>query len=84
MGFEETVLDINHWLDRNGIDRAYKKDMKPTYEAVKPDLELQAEISYKAGMKQGIWLFAWWKDGEQYVGTSGRTLKEAYKELGIE
>ena len=44
----------------------------------------QAEISFKAGMKQGIWLFAWWKDGVQYVGTSGRTLAEAYKELEIE
>lgn len=44
----------------------------------------QAEISFKAGMKYGIWLFAWWKDGVQYVGTSGRTLEEAYKELGLD
>jgi len=41
----------------------------------------QAEISFKAGMNYGIWLFAWWKDGVQYVGTSGRTLKEALKEI---
>jgi len=47
-------------------------------------LNKQAEIAFKAGMKHGIWLFAWWKDGVQYVGTSGRTLAEAYKELGIE
>ena len=38
---------------------------------------------YQAGLKYGLWLFAWWKDGTQYVGTSGKTLKEAYKELGI-
>lgn len=44
----------------------------------------QAEISFKAGLKEGIWLFAWWKDGVQYVGTSGRTLEEAYKELGLD
>ena len=44
----------------------------------------QAEISFKAGLKHGIWLFAWWKDGVQYVGTSGRTLEQAYKELGLE
>ena len=43
----------------------------------------QAEISFKAGMKRGVWLFAWWKDGVQYVGTSGKTLAEVYKELGI-
>ncbi len=47
-------------------------------------LTAQAKISFKAGLKHGIWLFAWWKDGVQYVGTSGRTLEQAYKELGIE
>ena len=47
-------------------------------------LEKQAEISFKAGLKHGIWLFAWWKDGVQHVGTSGKTLQEAYKELDIE
>jgi len=47
-------------------------------------MEAQAEIAFKAGMQQGIWLFAWWKDGVQYVGVSGRTLKEAYKELGLD
>ena len=47
-------------------------------------MNTQAEISFKAGQKYGIWLFAWWKDGVQYVGTSGKSLREAYKELGLE
>lgn len=37
--------------------------------------------AYRAGMKKGIWLYAWWKDGVQYVGTSGRTLKQALEEV---
>ena len=37
--------------------------------------------AYKEGMKKGIWLYAWWKDGVQYVGTSGRTLEQALKEV---
>ena len=41
----------------------------------------QAEISFKAGIKEGIWMFAWWKDGVQYVGTCGKTLKEALDEV---
>lgn len=45
------------------------------------DKFLELEKSYKAGMKQGIWLYAWWKDGVQYVGTTGRTLAEALKEI---
>lgn len=42
----------------------------------------QAEISFKAGIGYGIWLFAWWKDGVQYVGTCGTTLEKALKEYG--
>jgi len=33
------------------------------------------------GVRKGIWLYAWSKDGEQYVGTCGRTLKEAIAEI---
>jgi len=33
------------------------------------------------GMRQGITLYAWWKDGTQYVGTTGRTLKQALEEV---
>lgn len=30
---------------------------------------------------KAIWLYAWWKDGVEYVGTTGKTLKEAQKEI---
>ena len=43
--------------------------------------EAQAEISFKAGKKEGIWLYAWWKDGVQCVGTTGKTLVAAIKEI---
>ena len=33
------------------------------------------------GMKEGVKLYAWWKDGVQYVGTTGRTLVEALSEV---
>ena len=36
---------------------------------------------YDAGRKAGITNYAWWKDGVQYVGTTGRTLKEALEEV---
>ncbi len=38
------------------------------------DNEIRA---YKQGYRDGIEAYAWWKDGEQQVGTSGRTLKDA-------
>lgn len=33
--------------------------------------------TYYDGVKEGLWRYAWWKDGTQYVGTMGTTLKEA-------
>lgn len=32
---------------------------------------------YYEGVKEGLWKYAYWKDGVQYVGTTGTTLKEA-------
>lgn len=47
-------------------------------------LQAQAKISFKAGIREALWRYAWWKDGVQYVGTTGTTLKEALKEWGID
>jgi hypothetical protein len=45
------------------------------------DSEQQA---YYQGLKEGIWRFAWMKDGVYYVGTTGRTLKEALADVDRE
>ena len=29
------------------------------------------------GLEKGILAFAWWKDGVEYIGTTGSTFKEA-------
>lgn len=33
---------------------------------------------------EGVTLYAWWKDGTQYVGTCGKTLGEAVREAALE
>ena len=40
--------------------------------------------TYYSGMAAGIYKYAHWKDGVQYVGTTGKTLKQALDELQIE
>lgn len=45
---ESTVLDINKWLDAIGCDRAYKKDMKETYQRTLPELQTQALATTEA------------------------------------
>lgn len=37
--------------------------------------------NYFEGMREGVKLYAHWKDGVQYVGTCGRTLKEAFADI---
>lgn len=37
--------------------------------------------AYFAGLRKGLWMYAWWKDGTQYIGTTGVTLKNALEEM---
>lgn len=37
-----------------------------------------------SGVRAGVTMYAHWKDGVQYVGTTGKTLKDAIKELNRE
>ena len=40
-------------------------------------LQLAQTRAYYKGLREGIQLYAHWRDGVQYVGTTGRTLKTA-------
>jgi hypothetical protein len=40
--------------------------------------------TYYSGMAEGISKYAHWKDGVQYVGTTGKTLAKALAELRFE
>ena len=40
-------------------------------------MQLAQTRAYYQGQREGVELYAHWRDGVQYVGTTGRTLKEA-------
>jgi hypothetical protein len=44
-------------------------------------LQLAQSRAYHEGMRDGIHRYAHWRDGVQYVGTTGRTLKEALDDV---
>ena len=45
----------------------------------------EAEIrAYYEGVREGLWKYAHWQDGVQYVGTMGTTLKEAVAKVDKE
>ena len=45
--FKLEILPMDNWLESIGCDRTYRKDMKDTYEKIKPELKAQAK--YTAG-----------------------------------
>ncbi len=46
--------------------------------------EKQLTRAYYNGIREGIEQFAHWKDGVQYVGTCGTTLKKALERIDSE
>lgn len=40
-------------------------------------LQLAQTRAYYQGLREGVTMYAHWKDGVQYVGTTGRTLEVA-------
>lgn len=47
-------------------------------------LQLSQSMAYYSGLREGVSRFAHWKDGVQYVGTTGKTLKAALAEIQAE
>lgn len=47
-------------------------------------LQLEMTKAYYQGLREGLEMYAHWKDGVQYIGTTGRTLKEALAKVHTE
>lgn len=47
-------------------------------------IEKRLTKAYYNGIREGIEQYAHWKDGEQFVGTCGTTLKSALKRIDEE
>jgi hypothetical protein len=44
---------------------------------------MSSKDDYGQGFIDGITAYAWWKDGVQYVGTTGKTLKQAIETIEL-
>jgi hypothetical protein len=47
-------------------------------------MNAQETRAYYQGLREGLKRYAWWRDGVQYVGSCGRTLKHALAEVDLE
>ena len=75
-----------------GFSKKVKKQIELTDKAGKKLLASVPEIGllqdrmteiqiFRAGLKEGLKLYAWWNDGTQWVGTCGGTLKRALDDV---
>jgi len=54
---------------------------KMRYETIQ---RIESLKSFYTGFREGVVRFAHWKDGVQYVGTTGKSLLEAIREINKE
>jgi hypothetical protein len=47
-------------------------------------LQLAQTRAYYKGLREGVRMYAYWRDGVQYVGTTGRKLNDAISDLDQE
>lgn len=59
----------------------FKVLLQADAEVVWAVLEMRLKEAYAKGTKEGLRRYAWWKDGCEYVGTCGTTLKQALKDV---
>lgn len=44
-------------------------------------MQIAQARAYYRGLREGVEMYAHWKDGTQYVGTTGRTLRQALADI---
>lgn len=76
------LLDI---LEHHGLYNPTSKDQPSglVFDLENHEREL-GNHEYKRGLKTGITRYAWWKDGRQEVGTTGKSLLTALAEADKE
>lgn len=48
------------------------------------DLAEKTTQAFYQGLRSGVTMYAHWKDGVQYVGTTGKTLEKALAEIATD
>ena len=55
--------------------------MKPLTPEQDQYLQLAQTRAFYQGMREAVRNYAWWRDGVQYVGSTGTTLKQAIDDI---
>lgn len=67
-----------------GISGGNNGSVKPMANQLSDAEKVVFRDAYHKGMEDGMRRFAWWRDGTQYVGTCGMTLRQAVRQLDAE
>ena len=77
----EAATSIGHYCEGR-----FNGEIEPTLDTpwFAEKIQLAMDDAYRKGLLEGIRRYAHWKDGTQFVGTCGRTLKDALSDLDSE
>ena len=75
---EQILSETEQITCRNGVKHERHKDC---LYCERDNAEAKSKTGYQRGFTEGVTLYAWWKDGTQYVGSGGRTLEQALKDV---
>lgn len=65
-----------------GIEQGRNQEREQNIDArIAASLAAAREQGRREGVEQGLRMYAWWKDGTEWVGTCGTTLKDAIARL---
>lgn len=69
------TIDLEPTIVLELLDRI--ADLEDTVDEQRSREAESNSLNYLHGLKDGITRYAWWKNGVQFVGTTGTTLKQA-------
>ncbi|KKM97703.1 hypothetical protein LCGC14_1165210 [marine sediment metagenome] len=75
---EQILFQQGPIICRNGVRH---KRHKGCLYCERDNAEAKSKTEYQRGFTEGVTLYAWWKDGVQYVGCGSRTLEQALKNV---
>lgn len=87
-GWGNTMSDAADAIEAQDMDNDFLDKQLAALRARVAELEAEQALDYVEkinkyydGVKDGVYLYAWWADGGLQVGTSGKTFTEAWKEI---
>lgn len=71
-----TTAEWLGWIEATCRDKDVTPD-EPTMTVLRGMLPELLTVAYRRGAEEALWRYAWWKNGQQFIGNGAHTLRGA-------